>query len=175
MISILKKEVKHQSRRIFREGQYGFRKGCRTREVIAVMQILSECNLEHNQNGYVCFVNFDKAFDRIRWDKLLEILKNIGVDWRDRKLISELYMSQTAIVRTDNGETPPIVVGRGTRQGRYLSPLLFNIYDEAMVGEAFDDIIIIIIIIIFINIIIIIKIFYSQNREKETIIIKKCL
>ena len=139
------------------------------------MQILSECNLEHNQNGYVCFVNFDKAFDRIRWDKLLEILKNIGVDWRDRKLISELYMSQTAIVRTDNGETPPIVVGRGTRQGRYLSPLLFNIYDEAMVGEAFDDIIIIIIIIIFINIIIIIKIFYSQNREKETIIIKKCL
>ena len=104
------------------------------------MRVLSERNLEHNQNVYVCFVDFEKAFDRIRWDKLFEILKNIGVDRRDRKLISELYMGQTAVVRTDDGETPPIVVGRGTRQGCPLSPLLFNIYDEAMVREAFDDI-----------------------------------
>ena len=75
------------------------------------MKILSEHNLEHNQNVYVCFVEFRKTFDGIRWDKLLEILKNIGVDWRDRKLISELYMGQIAVVRADDGETPPIVVG----------------------------------------------------------------
>ena len=49
------------------------------REAKAVMKILSERNLEHNQNVYVCFVDFEKTFDKIRWDKLLDILKNIGV------------------------------------------------------------------------------------------------
>ena len=42
-------------------------------------------------------------------------------------------------MRTNDREKSPIVVGRGTRQGCPLSPLIFNIYDEAMVREAFDD------------------------------------
>ena len=88
------------------------------------MKILSERNLGHNQNVYVCFADFEKAFDR--WDKILEIQKNFGVDRRNKKLISELYMGQAAGVRTDDRETPPIVVGRGTRQGCPLSPFLFN-------------------------------------------------
>ena len=49
-------------------------------------------------------------------------------------------MGQTAVVRTNDGETPPIVDGRGIRRGYPLSSLLFKIYDEAMVREAFDDI-----------------------------------
>ena len=48
-------------------------------------------------------------------------------------------MGYTEIVRTDDGKTPPIVVGRGKRRGYLLSPLLFNIYDEAMVREVLDD------------------------------------
>jgi len=31
-----------------------------------------------------------------------DILKNIGVDWRDINLMKELYMNQTARVRIDN-------------------------------------------------------------------------
>ena len=49
-------------------------------------------------------------------------------------------MGLTVDVRTDDGETPPIVVGRGTMLGCLLLPLLFNFYDEAMDREAFDDI-----------------------------------
>ena len=49
-------------------------------------------------------------------------------------------MGQPAVVRTDDGETPPILVCRGTRQGYPPLPLLFNIYDEVMVRETFDDI-----------------------------------
>jgi len=45
---------------------------------------------------YVCFADYDKAFDRVNWQKLMEILQNIGIDWRDRKLTWNLYQDQAA-------------------------------------------------------------------------------
>ena len=71
--------------------QFGFRKGRGTRDAIAALRVLYEMNLECN-NKYlmtisVCYVDDKKAFDRVDWTKLMTILQNIGVDWRDRKLI----------------------------------------------------------------------------------------
>ena len=59
---------------------------------------------------------------------------NTPLDWRDRKLIWNLYNGQKAYVRI--GESGACSIGRGVRQGCSLSPLLFIIYDEAMVKEA---------------------------------------
>ena len=39
----------------------------------------------------MCFVDYEKAFDRVNWVKLLEVLISIGVDWRDQQLIERLY------------------------------------------------------------------------------------
>jgi len=52
----------------------------------------------------------------------MEILHNIGVDWRDRILIATLYMSQIAAVRLNYELTEPSEVGRGVRQGCLISP-----------------------------------------------------
>jgi len=62
------------------EDQYGFRRGIGTRDAIAIMRAITERCTEHNQTVYVCFVDYEKAFDRINWKKMKEILKNIGVD-----------------------------------------------------------------------------------------------
>src|SRR5207244_13628696 len=51
---------------------------------------------------YICFVDFKKAFDRVDWIKMMEVLESVGVDWRDRRLIYQLYnrrMTQEAIVK----------------------------------------------------------------------------
>jgi len=84
-------------------------------------------------------VDFEKAFDRIDWTKLLSILQSIRVDWRDRRLIWNLYNGQSVRVRTQEGLSDPCSVGRGVRHGCSLSPLLYLIYDEAMAKETFHN------------------------------------
>jgi len=120
------------------EDQYGFRRGVGTRYAIAVMRVITERCIEHNQTVYVCFVDYEKAFDRINWKKMMDILKNIGVDWKDRRLIKELYINQTARVRIDNVLSEKFEIGRGNRQGCPLSALLYILHDEAMMKKTVD-------------------------------------
>ena len=67
------------------------------------------------------------------------ILKNIGVDWRDRRLIWHLYQRQSASMQIGNNLTSACQIGAGVRQGRSLSPLLFVIHDEAMASKATEN------------------------------------
>jgi len=77
-------------------------------------------NLEYNNKVYVCYVDFEKAFGGVDWTKLMMILQNIGVHWRDRKLIWNLYNKQVAYVRIEDGLStaplsicPPLFCGAG--------------------------------------------------------------
>ncbi|KAJ4432124.1 hypothetical protein ANN_20740 [Periplaneta americana] len=47
----------------------------------------------------VYFVDLEKAFVRVDWNKLMVILKKIGVDWKERRLFSNLYMKQRVKMR----------------------------------------------------------------------------
>jgi len=51
----------------------------------------------------VCFIDWQKAFERVKWNKIMQILEITGIDWRERKFISELYMDQSIKVRLDQG------------------------------------------------------------------------
>ena len=83
MLKVMARRLEQKAKYFIGKTQFGFRKGCGTREAIAVMRILCERRLEFNEELFICFVDFEKAFDRVRWTKLLEILEQIGVDWRD--------------------------------------------------------------------------------------------
>ena len=89
---------------------------------------------------YICFIDFEKAFDRVNWPKMMTVLKEISVDRRDRRLIADLYMKQEMVVRVDGSNSEPGVVGRGVRQGCLMSPVLFSMYTESMMKEAMDGI-----------------------------------
>jgi len=68
------------------------------------------------------------------------MLKDIGVDWRDRNLIAKLYLGERAVVRIDGELAGCCIIGQGIRQGYPLSPLLFNIYIQYVINEALEDV-----------------------------------
>jgi hypothetical protein len=68
----------------------------------------------------------------------MQILKETGTGWRERRLISNLYKAQSVKVRLNRGETRSVKIGRGVRKGCCLSPILFNLYSEYLTMEALE-------------------------------------
>src|SRR6478609_3855565 len=140
MLKILSNRMEAKARDFIGRNQFGFRKGCGTRDAIGVMRMIYERSLKFGNNVYICFVDFEKTFDRANWEKMMKVLQSIDIDWGDRRMISELYMNQDAVVRIAGGESDSGIIGRGVRQGCPLSPLLFSIYAEMMMKEALENV-----------------------------------
>ena len=75
---------------------------------------------------------------RVNWTKLMQILKNTGIDCRERRLISKLYTDQSVKVRLDQWESISVKIERGVRQGCHTSPILFNLYSEHLTKEVLE-------------------------------------
>ena len=108
--------------------------------MIGVMRTVCEKSLEHGNEVYVCFVDFEKAFDRVDLVKMFEILIHFYIDWKDRRLLKDLYMRQEAVIRIADGDSDPGTIGRGVRLGCPLSSLLFSISAEVMMIEALENV-----------------------------------
>jgi hypothetical protein len=84
------------------------------------------------------FIDWQRVFDRVKWTKLIQILKETGIEWGERRLISKLYMDQSVKVRMDQRKTRSMKTGRVVRQECCLSPILFNLYSEYLTKEALE-------------------------------------
>jgi hypothetical protein len=80
------------------EDQFGFRRGKETKDAIGMLRIIPERTLEIDEELCVCFIDWQKASDRVNWTKLMQILKGTVIDWRERRLISNFYMVQSVKV-----------------------------------------------------------------------------
>ena len=82
------------------DAQSGFRQGKWTREGLLNLRLICERHLEVQK--YVgpiyilCFLDYEKAFDRVRHEPLMQCLGEIGVDGKYIKIIRNLYWDQTA-------------------------------------------------------------------------------
>ena len=70
------------------------------------------------------------------YNKLWKILKETGISDHLTCLLRNMYTGQEATVRTGHGTTDWFQIGKGVRQGCILSPCLFNLYSEYIMGNS---------------------------------------
>ena len=136
MLKILQASLQQYVNRKLPDVQAGFRKGKGTRDQIADICWIIEKAREYQKNIYFCFIDYAKAFDCVDHSKLWKILKEMGIPDYLTCLLRNLYAGQEATVRTGHVTTDWFQIGKGVRQGRILSPCLFNSYAEYIMGNA---------------------------------------
>ena len=69
------------------ETQFGFRRGLGTREALFAFNVLIQRCMDVNQDIYACFIDYNKAFDKVRHDQLMNVLKTKQIDHNDLRII----------------------------------------------------------------------------------------
>ena len=134
MLKILQATLQQYVNRELPDVQAGFRKGRGTRDQIANICWIIEKAREFQKN--ICFIDYAKAFDYVDHNKLWKILKQMGIPDHLTCLLRNLYAGQEATVRTGQGTTDWFQIRKGVLQGCILSPYLFNLYAEYIMGSA---------------------------------------
>ena len=91
---------------------------------------------EFQKNIYFCLIDYTKPFDCVDNNKRWKIPKEMRIPNHLTCLLRNLYVGQEATVRTRHGTTEWFQIGEGVRQGCILSPCLFNLYAEYVMGNA---------------------------------------
>jgi len=118
----------------------GFRKrSAREKRYSSVRVLFQRCR-DVNCDVFVCLVDYQKAFGRVRHDITIRILEEIGIDEKYLRIIANLYWRRTAVHKTEGETTDPIEIRRGVRRGCILSPILFSLYSEYIVREALNEV-----------------------------------
>lgn len=138
-LAIIHNRIRPQSDDQLGESQFGFRSGMGTREALFALNVLVQKCRDMQNDVILCFIDYEKAFDRVQHDILLQRLIDVGLDGKDIRIIKNLYWNQRATIRVENTETDSLEICRGVRQGCILSPLLFNLYSEAIISEALEE------------------------------------
>ena len=97
--------------------QSGFRTGSGAREGIFNLRTVCEQAIDLGKDVYICFIDYTKAFDRVKHSKIIQCLSEIGIDYKDLQIITKMYWEQTAVVRTEHGITEEIPSKEGCKAG----------------------------------------------------------
>ena len=79
MLKILQARLQQYMNHELSDVQAGFRKGKETRNEVANIHWIIEKAREFQKNIYFCFIDYAKAFDCVDHNKLLKILKEMGI------------------------------------------------------------------------------------------------
>ena len=111
------------------EGQAGFRRGYSTVDNIFTLQAMVQKYLSKTGGRFYCiYIDFRKAFDKIRHDVLFRSMKQKGIDGKIFRFLLTSYSKLKSCVRTEHGLTDFFPCTIGTRQGDISSPVIFSLF-----------------------------------------------
>ena len=110
------------------DAQSGFCPCRSTAHQIVPLQQSFEKSLEYATNVHTCYVDVEKAYDRVPCEKLSGVLRECGVDGRLLLGVKSLRSWSEVCVDVGRVKSRQFTVVVGLRQGCVLSPLLFIVY-----------------------------------------------
>ena len=130
--SCIAERIKTVLPNIINEDQKGFMKGRYIGENIRLLYDTMLYTKEHDLNGLLLSVDFEKAFDSIAWSFIHKALDKFNFGEDIKRWISTFYQNISSCVSVNGQYSSWFSVKRGTRQGDPLSPYLFLICAEIM-------------------------------------------
>ena len=88
--------------------------------------------MNRDSSVYACFIDASKAFDRVRYDKLFELLVGRGIPHVSVRLLMDMYSRQSTRAAWDSMYSKYFGSRNGVRQGGVASPVLFTIYMDEL-------------------------------------------
>lgn len=132
ILKIIQNRIRSKIEDNLSDDQYGFRRNKGTREAILALRLVLDRRMDLGLDTHVAFIDLEKAFDKVDWKKMISLLRNTGLDFKDRRIIYELYKNQETIIEVGN-EKGTAKIRQGVRQGCPLSPLIFNLFIESAI------------------------------------------
>ncbi|KAK3569761.1 hypothetical protein QTP86_004186 [Hemibagrus guttatus] len=126
--------------------QCGFRPSRGTLDQLYTLHRVLEGLWEFAQPVHMCFVDLEKAFDRVPHGVLWEVLWEYGVHGPLLRAVRSLYNRSRSLVRIGSCKSDLFPVHVGLRQGCPLSPVLFIVFmdrisrrSQGLEGVRFGD------------------------------------
>lgn len=117
------------------EEQQGFRQNRSTIDAIFILRQITEKAIEHNKTAFMCFIDLTRAFDRVRFDDVLKLLRKRRSNPKTIEIIRKMNTGNSTYVKSNNTLSSQIPVSTGIRQGDSLSPVLFNVIMDQIISE----------------------------------------
>ena len=77
---------------------------------------------------FACFIDFEKAFDRVPRELLISKLQKCGINGHFVRVLQSMYKKDKACIKRGNKITETFPINIGVKQGDKPSPTLFNLY-----------------------------------------------
>ena len=115
--------------------QFGFKSGVSTTQCTWLVNEVTTYYMRRGTAVTACLVDCGKAFDKCRFDKLFQKLISKGLPAVVVRVLIFVYQEQEGWVKLGGKKSSTFRLTNGTRQGSVLSPVLFSVYLDDLLGE----------------------------------------
>ena len=128
-------EAKLRDRVEISKQQYGFMLGKGTTDAMFALRILMEKYREGQRELHCVFMDLEKAYGRVPWEKLWYCMRKSGILEKYVQLVQDMYEGSKTMARCAVGTTESFKVKVGLHQGSALSPFLLAVIMDWLTNE----------------------------------------
>jgi hypothetical protein len=115
--------------------QFGFKPKHSTTQCTFVINEVIQYYLNGGSDVHSVLLDASKAFDRVHYVKLFNILNDRGMCPLISHFLAVMYTNQSIRVRWGEFHSEPKSVSNGVKQGGVISPVLFTVYFDELINK----------------------------------------